>query len=168
MLISRFLKQLDDYGTIRLLTSPDIKAATTLTLFLLLLDETSCYVYCVNFENSDVVANTTPLLTALLSFVIVSLSIVVSFTDEDFLGKLSKLRVYQNILFIFLFNIMLVATTVVGSIILAAYNLSMQFFYGYLFLFLWSVFSTVGMMQLVVNIGLNKAKHEEEKDSPSK
>lgn len=164
MLVSRFLKQLQDYGPIRLFTSPDIKWSIGITLLLFITGEVSCYFQCIRIENTQIVSRTTPLLTSLLSFVIVGLSIVVSFTDEEFLSKISELNIYQNVLFIFLFNIILITVVTLLSIVLPAYNRSANLFFPYVFLFLWSVFSVISMMQLVVNIGLNKAEYEKEKN----
>ena len=163
MLLKRFLKQLSDYGVKRLLTSPDIKISASLTFILFLLDFIPCQLIQINVINLDFVSGTTPLLTALTSFVIVGLSILVSFTDEEFLAELVDLEVYQNILFIFLFNILLVGFSAFLSIIISSYSLSGLFFYMFLFFLMWSLLSLASMLQLIVNVGMNKAEFERNK-----
>lgn len=166
MILDRFRRRLRKYGYGRLIRSPDFILSILLTLSLYSISKSTCtlsHFSCITVENEDFVETSLKLLFALTSFVVTGLAILVSFTDEDFLGELSDLGVYTNILFFFEYNIYLILTTALVGILYVTYDLGRGIFHLQVFLLTYSILSITELVELIANTGINKARFEEQK-----
>lgn len=168
MILKRFRRRLRNYGFKRLLTSADLIVGLLFTLALFgiqKLTHTTDNFINITFINFDFIDGLIPILGALTSFVITGLAVLVSVTNEDFLGEISDLGIYPNILFMFEFNILLLGWTAILAVILTTYEVPSNLFYIFLFFFAYSMLSLTELMQLIVNTGLNKARYEGQKSN---
>lgn len=102
---------------------------------------------------------------ALISFIIVGLSILVSFTDESFLSILKEVGVYDTIMFNFEFTAYIAISVGVLGIVTDAYEsvlLSVGIypiiFWVYSLLFVYMVLATANIVSVIVSIGARRAK----------
>lgn len=119
----------------------------------------------VKIVKSGFVSAATPLAISLIAFILVGVSVLVSFSDEKFLALLKKLEIYNTILFNFEFGMYLALVVSVAGIILQAYSAALNFlgifaaaFYIFLFLFFYMCFAAANIVSSIVSIGSRKAR----------
>jgi len=167
MILSRFYSRLRDYGISRILTGTDFLIALSLILLLGVIQVTTCILQispliggCVQFRSPVFVNLGTNLAFSLTAFILAGLAILVSFTDKDFLADLKDWGVYENLMFVFQYNLYLALLVSVFGILSQAYGFGTYGFYLFAFLFIYMVLSIADMIDLIVTIGNQKARYE--------
>lgn len=163
MLLSRFAERAKDYGVRRLLTDSDVKAALGIWVSTFLISY-GCTPFvdgkCHTLYNRDFISQATTFSISLTSLILIGLSILVAFTNREFLSELKNLGIYENIMFVFEYTFYLTAFTSIFGIVITSYSLGVVWFYLFLLLFIYMVFSVLSLIQLVVEFGNQKARYE--------
>lgn len=167
MILSRFYSRLREYGIRRILTGTDFLLALSLILLLGVIQVATCILQitpfvggCVQFQSPEFVDLGTKLAFSLTAFILAGLAILVSFTDKEFLADLKDWGVYENLMFIFQYNLYLALLVSVIGILSQAYGWGTYGFYLFAFLFTYMVLSIADMIDLIVTIGNQKARYE--------
>jgi hypothetical protein len=162
-----FWSRLNKYGYIRLVSSRDVVFSlllagipATLYYFTCVSNTLGSYT-CYNISNMMFVGNATSFAVTLTAFILTGLSVVIAFTDERFISELSKIDIYDNILFVFEYNMLTAVATSIVGIVVQSYRLSVIGFFVFLFFFIHMVLSITELIQIVVDIGTKKGQYEE-------
>lgn len=162
-----FFGRFKQRGYKRVLLGVDLYIALSIGLIALLLDEFTL----VEVVNPDLVSNSVPVSIALVSFILIGISILVSFSSEEFLKLLHDLGIYNTILFNFEFTIHLSIAVTIYGVILQTYSTGLQLTgqYSlliclYIFVFVYMILSVANLVSLVVSLGKQKAKYEKVAD----
>jgi hypothetical protein len=157
---SGFIHRLRDGGVDRVIHGADLYISTGILI-------ASILIYCFvsdNIVTPALVANATPLSISLIAFILASVSLLISFSDERFLRLLNDLDIYNTILFNFEFTLYLsIATTIVGILIQSYREIFLSVgiytsaFFIFVFLFVYMVLSTVNLVSVVISVGKRKA-----------
>lgn len=158
---SGFFARLVDGGFHRVLFGRDLHLAILITVSTFLIDWQTPF----RFISLDFIENAVPLAVSLIAFILVGLSIVVSFSEEKFLGLLKDLGIYDTILFNFEYTIYISLTTAVTGIVFTTYSTQLmnfglfaECFFIFVFLFTYMVFSVANIVAVIVSIGSRKAR----------
>jgi hypothetical protein len=158
---SGFLARLADGGFHRVIHGSDLHLAILITFITILIDWKTPF----HFISLDFIQNAVPLAISLIAFILVGLSVVVSFSEERFLGLLKDIGIYDTILFNFEYTIYISIATAVSGIVFSTYSTQLielgvftESFFLFLFLFTYMVFSVANIVALIVSIGSRKAK----------
>ena len=156
----------------RILTGTDFLLALSLILLLGVIQIVTCILQirplvggCVQFQSPEFVELGTNLAFSLTAFILAGLAILVSFTDKEFLADLKDWGVYENLMFIFQYNLYLALLVSVFGILSQAYGWGTYDFYLFAFLFTYMVLSFADMIDLIVTIGNQKARYEMNQDN---
>lgn len=164
MVLSRFFGRVRDYGIRSILFDIDMKFSLLIwgmaVLWAIIPCETEKLNYCISLYSEQLIDHTIRLFTMLTALIITGLSILVAFTDKEFVSDLKSLGVYSNIMFVFEYTFFLTATTALVGILMDSYPLPGPIFYLYLFLLIYAPLSIANLIQLVVDIGIKKAEYE--------
>lgn len=163
MIPKRFLERLSNYGYRRIFLSPDIVYSIIFSGLIVVLSEGVCGVSqypCLNLASGRLVELATQFAISLTAFILAGLAILVSFTDKEFISELKSIGIYENIMFVFQYNIYLTIVTVLLGSVIQAYNLKGAVFYIFVFVFIYMVLSLIQMIDLIVTVGNKKAEFE--------
>lgn len=156
-----FFDRLKDGGYKRIVYGFDLYAALAVVIFAF----TANYLSTFDIVRIELVNNGTPFAISLTAFILAGVSILVSFSDEKFLGLLKELEIYNTLIFNFEFGIYLaIITSGIGitlqtySSILISIGYFNLFFYTYLFFFTYMILAAANIVSTVVSIGSRKAK----------
>jgi len=149
MILKGFRSRLSDYGYRRLATSRDFTLAIGITIAVAVLQVVTCDtsflggVSCYNAASETFVNESTSIAVSLIAFIIAGLSIIISFSDREFLAELSDSGVYNILLFIFEYSILLSIATSVTGVLIRSYNLgAIPFFLVFVLIFASHVFNS--------------------------
>lgn len=158
---SGFLARLSDGGFHRVIYGLDLYLTIGITIFTILIDWKTPF----QLLSLDFIQNAVPLAISLIAFILVGLSVVVSFSEEIFLGLLKELGIYDTILFNFEYTIYLSIATAVAGIVFSTYSSQLmrfriftECFFIFVFLFTYMILSVANIVALIVSIGSRKAK----------
>lgn len=156
-----FFARMLDGGFYRIIYGHDLHFAIIITIAAFVIHRTTSF----QLISLDLLNNAVPLAVSLIAFILVGLSIVVSFSEEKFLGLLKHLGIYDTILFNFEYTIYVSLTTAVTGIVFSTYteqlmefNVFTACFFIFVFLFTYMVFSVANIVALIVSIGSRKAR----------
>lgn len=173
-MIVRYLSHAKEYGFKRLITSTDILVAAGISIASFLATTYFCpdgllIFKCDKSDSIKFVESSVSTLAPITSVILTGLAILVSFTGGEFLARIRELEgnVFSNILFMFEHTVILSLLAICIGLLLTSYQFSSALFYLYLFLFLYTLLSIIYLIQLLVNISLNKAEFEKQKHSES-
>jgi hypothetical protein len=158
---SGFIARLSDGGFHRVIYGSDLHLAILITIATVLIEWRTSF----QLLSLDFIQNAVPLAISLIAFILVGLSVVVSFSEEKFLGILKGLGIYDTILFNFEYTIYISIATAVAGIVFSTYSSQLmsfgiftECFFFFVFLFIYMVFSVANIVALIVSIGSRKAK----------
>lgn len=169
-MILRYLSHAKEYGFKRLLTGSDIILALVISVSSYFSTLYFCpkgiLIFKCNTSNSILfVENSVGILAPITSVILTGLAILVSFTGGEFLARIKDMEgtVFLNILFVFEHTVFLSLLTTIVGVLLTSYQFSSFLFYSFVFLFSYTIFSVIYLIQLLVNMGINKSEYEWEK-----
>jgi len=158
---SGFLARLADGGFHRVIYGRDLHLAILVTIATVLINWRTP----IQILSLDFIENAVPLAISLIAFILVGLSVLVSFSEERFLGLLKNLGIYDTILFNFEYTIYISIITAVTGIVFSTYSAQLMdsgvfsiCFFFFVFLFTYMVLSVANIVALIVSIGSRKAK----------
>lgn len=167
MFVSQFWRGLRNYGPKRLFVSPDFVVSIIIWLSLVLAKPYACSrfnIFCIEIVNEQFLQLSTQFAISLTAFILAGLSILISFTNRDFLTTLRQLGIYERIMFIFQYNLYLTGCTALIGILVNSYGASKTGFFVFLFFFIYMIFSIFEMIDLIVSYGRQKARYEHSKE----
>ena len=145
-----------NYGIWRIIWDKDFILSVIISISLVSIH----YATGIEVINDKFVSESVQLAVSLLAFIIAGLALLVSFSDEEFLALLKDLEIYDNILFVFQYNIYIAILVSVTGIIYESYSVPRGLFFVYLFAFIYMILSVVMMIDLIVSFGDKKARFE--------
>lgn len=159
----RYLQHLFNYGVIRVINSGDFVLSLSIVALLLAVSTASCdtateFLKCTRFINSNFISAATVALAPITSVIITGLAILVSFTSREFLSELEDLGVFDNLVFVFEHTVFLSILTLSVGLISTSYQSTEELFYIFLFLFNYTLFSIVYLIELLAEISINKSR----------
>lgn len=164
MAVLQFIENLRNYGIKRILTDQDFIISLLIWLSLIISDRVGCLFAifpCLEVVNTKFIRITTDLSISMTALIITGIAVVVAFSDREFLSQLENLGIYENILFVFKYTLVLaISVSIVGAIVLS-YGTNVVGFYVYSFLFIYLILSVISLTQLIVDFGKKKAKYDQ-------
>jgi hypothetical protein len=162
-MINRYLYHISNYGFIRLIKSKDFVFSLVISLLAIVISEFYCprglFIFnCDSTASLEFVKSATNILAPITSVVVTGLAILVSFTDKEFLAELSDIQVFANIVFMFEHTVFLALSSLIIGIIINSYGFHPLMFYGFIFLFFYTIFSIIYLIQLLVELSINKSE----------
>ena len=158
-----FIGRFRERGYYRVLFGVDLYIAVIISVIAFLVDRYTL----IQAVNTGLVSNSVPVSIALVSFILVGISILVSFSSEEFLELLHDLGIYNTILFNFEYTIHLSILTTIYGVLLQTYDLGLQeaglynsAFFIYIFIFIYMILSVANLVSLIVSLGKQKARYE--------
>lgn len=163
MVNSSFYNRLKNFGRLRIVESVDFIFSLLVLGGLALLAPDK-----LRLVDKEVVGIIINVSVALAAFIIAAFSILISFSDREFVIFLKELKVdskkgitvYDNILFMFEWNIIIdLATVLLGFII--GYFIPLTLLYvALLFGFIYVIFSAVNLVSFITYFGVRKGDYE--------
>lgn len=101
------------------------------------------------------------ILTPLTSVIVTGLAVLASFTDGEFISELSDIGVFNTVIFIFEYTVFLSILSIMIGIIYDVYALGPSVFFLFVFLFCYTILSTLQSIQLISSISINKSEWAE-------
>lgn len=143
-----------------------MKVSATVMLLSVVASESVCSALsvrlpCLPVVNMQLVSQGVGILTPLTSVIVTGLAILASFTDEEFLSELSDIGVFTTIIFVFEYTVFLAIFSMSIGVIYTTYNLGSGVFYAFLFLFCYTILSTLQAIQLIASVSINKSEWAE-------
>lgn len=149
-----FFYRLRTGGFTRVIEGHDLHVAIATTI---LLAAIHAFTH-ITVVKSSLVSTATPLAFSLIAFILTGLAILISFSDEEFLALLKDLKIYNNIVFTFEYNVYLTIIVSVAGIIYQSYDLGAVGFFVFTFLFLYMLLSVANLVAMISTVGSKKAR----------
>lgn len=153
--MSSFYTRLKEFDPLRIVKSKDFIA--TLILLLITTFLHLDYFYTINMHFVDTIINIS---TALISFIIAAFAIIISLTDKKFIEFLKQAQVYDKVLFLLEWNIVIAFLTIFLAI---CSNYIFSSIYTYqltIFLFIYMVFSILNLVSFMTDYGIIRGNFE--------
>jgi len=151
-----FFSRLKHAGLIRIFFGYDFILAFILTICVYFLD----YDGLENFNSQTFIEQSTSLAISLTGFIIAGIAIIIALTDEEFLVYLKKEGVYNNLLFVFEYTVLLAIFVSFVGISFQSYDHGVTEFYSFLFLFLYLLFAASRLISNIISFGDRKGDVE--------
>lgn len=163
MVLKQFREGIREYGLARLLTEFDFLVSVVVILTLGIWRYWACaYILspCSSIYNQQFLNIATMFSISLTAFILAGLAVLVSFTDQAFLVQLEELGIYNNIMFVFQFNLYLTGLSALSGILASSVFQSEVSLLVFLFFFVWMILSLTEMVDLIVRYGIQRAQFE--------
>jgi len=151
-----FFSRLKHAGLIRIFFGYDFILAFILTIGVYFFD----YDGLENFNSQTFIEQSTSLAISLTGFIIAGIAIIIALTDEEFLVHLKKEGVYNNLLFVFEYTVLLALFVSFAGISFQSYDHGVTEFYLFLFLFLYLLFAASRLISNIISFGDRKGDVE--------
>lgn len=166
-MLRRYRRHLKEYGYERVIKSPDFLLSLCITgvAYFISISDCSAKPFLTDCSSQSAlvfIQISTKILAPITSVVVTGLAILVSFTDKEFLSELSNINVFNNIVFIFEHTIFLALFTLLLGVYLSGYYEVSFFYYIFLFFFLYTMFSVTYLIEMLVELSINKSNWVEE------
>jgi len=151
-----FSQRLTNFGIRRILKSLDFIISLLILLFLLLTSSNTLLKI-----NKEFVDTSIHIAVSLAALIIAAFSILVSFSNREFVTFLKELKIYDKILFLFEWNIYVAIITVMVGVLINYFIASSLIYVIYIFLFVYMICSILSLVSFITYFGLRKGEFEE-------
>ena len=160
---SSFCNRLKNFGQLRVVESLDFIFSLLLIGSLAVLTPDKLKVI-----DKDLVGIVINVSVSLAAFIIASFSILISFTDREFILFLKGLKVdskknvtvYDNILFLFEWNIIVDLLTVLLGFLIGYFLTITLLYVVMIFCFIYVIFSAINLVSFITSFGVRKGDYE--------
>jgi len=153
-----FLGRMKTFGRWRLIKSKDFIATILIFLVLSLVDRN-----IILSMNKEFLQISWQFSTALLSVILAGFAIIIAFTDKDFIKFMKEAKAFDNILFLFEWNIYVTILVVILGVLISSFNSMIILYPVYLFAFIYMFFSILCLISFITFYGIKKGEFTQKK-----
>ena len=155
MVTKRSLNRLQKYGISRLILSVEVIIPIIIILILL---------YIIGISPTEEQMNSfveggTNVSISLIAIIIAGISIIVSFSDQQFLSFLQENDIYDRVLFIFEYTAYIAILSSILGITIQTIGYTPLMFYLFTFIFTHLLIATIRLISIVITYGKKKGEY---------